>query len=78
MAAGNGILMELKELAASNELPPNISNRLILAGIIKNTEQITLLMECEKANEKKVAVLEKVTAIITTLMLALFGWTIFG
>ena len=74
----NALLDELKELAKENELPPSVSNRLILAGIIRNTTAICELAESEKANEKKIAVLEKVTAILSTLSLALLGWTIFG
>jgi len=74
----NAILEELQELAKSGELPQNVSNRLLLAGIIKNTEQISSLVEFGQINERKIAVLEKVTAILSTLVLALFGWTIFG
>ena len=78
-AMGNNTLLEeLRELARSDDLPQKVSNRLLLAGIIKNTNSVDTLIENSTKNDKKIAVLEKATAFLSALVLTLLGWTVFA
>lgn len=77
--ANNGIILEeLQEMEKSGELPQKVSNRLILAGVIKNTGDISTLVDKESNNEKRIGTLEKLIAFLSTLVMALLGWTVFG
>ena len=79
MATNNGIILkEIREMERSGELPQKVSNRLLLAAIIKNTDSISSLAAKETKNEKKIGTLEKLVAFLSTLMVALIGWTVFG
>ena len=79
MTDNNGILLrEILALEKSGELPQKVSNRLLLAGIIKNTNSISTLTTRETANEKEIGTLKKFVAFLSSLVLAMLGWSIFA
>lgn len=78
MTTNNGILIELQELEKSGDLPQKVSNRLLLAGIIKNTESISTLAAKESKNDKKIGTLEKIVTLLSGIVMAILGWTVFG
>lgn len=78
MATNGGIIEEIMELEKSGELPTNISRRLLFAGIIKNANVISTLVGKESTNASKIGTLEKLIAFLSTLVLALLGWTVFA
>ncbi len=63
------LLTELKELSKSEEIPPRVSNRMVLTGLI-------LLFEKVEQNNKlkgRVSRLEGISALLTALVLTLIG-----
>ena len=81
----NGILAEIRELEKSGDLPQKVSNRLLLAGIIKNAAKsdknassIAALVANESENKNEIGALKKLTALLFTLITAMLGWTIFA
>lgn len=74
----NTVLEELRELARSGDLPQKVSNRLLLAGIIKNTNSISTLIDRNSINKQKIATLEKITTLLFSLVVALLGWVVFA
>ncbi len=79
MATSNGlILKEILEMAKSGELPTKVSNRVLLAAILQNTNSISTLADKESTNEKRIGSLDKLVKFLSALVLALLGWTVFG
>lgn len=79
MATNNGlILKEILEMAKSGELPTKVSNRVLLAAILQNTNSISTLADRESTNEKRIGSLDKLVKFLSALMLALLGWTVSG
>lgn len=81
----NGILEEILEMARSGELPATVSNRVLLAGIIKNAaksdknaESISTLAAEESRNKERIDSLDKLMKFLSALVVALLGWTVFG
>ncbi len=79
MATDNGlILKEILEMAKSGELPHKVSNRVLLAAIIQNTDKISTLSDKETDNKQRIGSLDKLVKFLSALMLALLGWTVFA
>ncbi len=78
MTINNGIIAELLELEKSGELPQNISRRLLFAGIVSNGGKISTLAEKESKNDKKIGTLEKIVTLLSGILMAILGWTVFG
>ena len=78
MTTNNDILKEIQKLEQEGDLPSRVTNRLVLAGIIKNTGDISTLVAKESKNEKRIGTLEKLVTFLSTLVLALLGWTIYA
>jgi len=78
MSFNDGILQELRDLETAGDLPQRVSNRILLAGIIKNTDMISTLAKRESENGKRIGILERLVASLSALVMALLGWTIFA
>ena len=67
------ILRELKEIEKHEDMPPRVSNRLVLAGVIQLYDLIY-----EGKFEKRISRNETMVKIGVGLLTAILGWTIFG
>lgn len=72
------LLEELKKIAASEEMPAKVTNRLVLAGVIHNTKEVNTLCERENEQDVRIGRLETWIKVLSGLLVAILGWTIFA
>ncbi len=64
------LIKELRELEKSDQLPPRVSNRLILTAVIQLYDKV----EQNSRHESRLKRLEGVTALLGIMWLAVVGW----
>ena len=67
------ILKELKEIEKHEDMPPRVSNRLVLAGVIQLYDMIH-----EGKFDKRISKNETMLKIGLGLLTVILGWTVFG
>ena len=67
------VLRELKEIEKHEDMPPKVSNRLILAAVIQLYDILH-----EGKFDKRISRNETMLKIGVGLLTAILGWTVFG